>query len=303
MRGVPEETLEIESGKLVPPLGDEHRHLKDLIIASLTSKIKTYHYVLPMQLLSKSVKSKLDCRSLQTAYNKPGAFDARTVAHEVMIPFDQANHRVLGGSVEPYVNNPLRYPAVIRKYRAQQKNKTDWDKLVTVLDEVENRNDPQFTGAIFDQVLVEIYRLLESTSVVYPIPNRVSLQQTIDVIAKFVENKSGGDRMEAVCTALFRTVAKEFGIFDEVRREKVNTADASSGMGADIECRLKGRVVLLVEVKDRFLTFTQINTKVNVARAEYRKYYSLQSEDSHPRTRRRSKKRTRASLPAGKIFM
>jgi hypothetical protein len=44
------------------------------------------------------------------------------------------NERVLGGSPEPYVNNPLRVPGITAAYRNAQKQKTDWDKLVAVLD-------------------------------------------------------------------------------------------------------------------------------------------------------------------------
>ena len=257
----------IQSSAFSDPLSPEDLAIKKFITECQDSNIKSYHYVLPTQLLAKCVNPKLDCRSIQTAYKKPGAFDARTIAHQVIVPFDQANHRVLGGSTEPYVNNPLRCPAVTKKYRSQQKNKQDWDRLVTVLDEVEKRSDISFTSVVFDQVLVEIYHLLADVQVVYPTPNRVSLAQTIDLVSEYVYDKSGGDRMEAVCTALFRAITKEFRIFDDVRRQKVNTADASSGMGADIECRLKGKIVLLVEVKDRSLTLTQIDSKLDVARA------------------------------------
>lgn len=102
-------------------LGEEYRNLKSDIIACLKSETKSYHYVLPTQLLSKVVEHSRDCRSLQASYDKPGAFDARSIAHKVIIPFDKKNHNVLGGSSEPYVNNPLRYPAVTREYEAKTK--------------------------------------------------------------------------------------------------------------------------------------------------------------------------------------
>jgi hypothetical protein len=39
-------------------------------------------------------------------------------------------------------------------------------------------------------------------------------------------------------------------------------------MGADIECSLNGTVVLLVELKDRSLTMTQLDSKLDVARTK-----------------------------------
>lgn len=250
------------------PLGSEYQELKNVFIICLTSKTKTYHYVLPTQLLCKCVNPSLDCHSLQAAYDAEGSFDARTIAHGVIVPFDRQNHNVLGGSPEPYVNNPLRCPAVTEAYRSQQKNKQDWDNLIQVLDIIEYKNNEQFTKQAFDQLLVEIYTLLAEVNVIYPTPNRISLHQTIELISQFIASKSGGDRIEAVCAALFKTLAEQFDLFDEVRRGKINAADASSGMIADIECWLEGRIVLLVEVKDRSLTLTQLDSKLDIARSQ-----------------------------------
>ena len=220
-----------ESNKSLDSLLPNHRAVRERIVACLTSSTKSYHYVLPTQLLCKCVNGYLDCHSLQAAYKKPGAFDAKTIAHEVIVPFDQANHRVLGDSVEPYVNNPLRCQAVIKQYRSQQKNKEDWDRLIAVLDAVETARNPGFTQDVFYQVLVEIYRLLAGVQVIYAVPNRVSLRQTTDLVTRFTAGKSGGDCIEAVCTALFRAIGAAFGLFDNVRRQRVNVADAASGWG------------------------------------------------------------------------
>lgn len=248
---------------------DARPDLVELIRASLTSPTKTYHYVLPTQLLAKAVNPELDCHSLQAAYGVSGAFDARTVAHDVIVAFDGRNFNVLGGSPEPYVNNPLRVPAVTPEFRAQQKNKVDWDKLVRVLDEVEAAGDEGFTQAVFRQTLIEVFRLLAGVHVIYPTPNRISLDKTLEIVDDYIATTSGGDRMEVVCSALFRTVGDEFGLFDEVRRAKVNAADTASGMLADIECWHQGRIVLLVEVKDRALRLTQMDRKIEGARAHH----------------------------------
>lgn len=250
------------------PLGESHE-LTPLIRDCLRSPALTYHYVLPTQLLAKAADPALDTHAIQAGYPSPGAFDARTVAHDVIVPFDRENERVLGGSPEPYVNNPLRVPGVTTEYRTAQKNKADWDKLVTVLDAVEKNEDAAFARSVFDQVLFEIYRMLADVAVVYPTPNRISLERTNQLIQQYLAAKSGGERIEVICTALFRTIGRKFGLFDEVRREKVNVADAPSGMSADIECWFEGEIVLLVEVKDRELTLVQLDSKLDAARARH----------------------------------
>ena len=88
------------------------------------------------------------------------------------------------------------------------------------------------------------------------IPHRIASQvwdKALEIVDEFIASRSGGDRMEAVCSALFRTIRGEFGLFDEVKRAKVNAADTASGMLADIECWHQGRVVFLVEVQDPLL--------------------------------------------------
>jgi hypothetical protein len=242
--------------------------IRNLIVECLTSPTKTYHYILPTQLLAKCVNPSLDSHSLQALYSSPGAFDARTIAHEVIVPFDKSNHNVLGGSSEPYVNKPVRFPAVIPDYRDHQKRKQDWDKLIRILDKIEKKNDPRFTKSVFKQVLYEIYRLLSNVTVTYPTPNRISLERSSAALREFLSVTSGGERMETVCTALFQTIANSFGIFDEIRRQKINAPDTASGMAADIECWLNNEIILLVEVKDRSLTLTHLDDRLYEARSK-----------------------------------
>ena len=217
----------------------EHPQLIGQISECLTSRIKTYHYVLPTQLLAKSVDQSLNAHAVQASYPEPGAFDARTIAHDVIVPFDRANYRVLGGSPEPYVSNPVRVPAITADYRAQQKNKNEWDKLTAILAAVQTENNAQFTHKVFEQVLFEIHRLLAGVVVLYPTPSRISLTGVQKLVENYLAVTSGGERLEALCTALFQTIGAQFGIFDEVKCEKVNAADTSSGMLADHRCQLK----------------------------------------------------------------
>lgn len=255
-----------ELDELIEPLALNQEMIL-LIRDCLQSATLSYHYVLPTQLLAKAVNPGLDAHAVQAGYPGSGAFDARSIAHDVIVPFDREHERVLGGSPEPYVNNPLRVPGITQDYRGPQKNKADWDKLVAVLNAVESSSDPAFARSVFDQVLVEIYRLLDRVSVAYPTPGRISLEQTNLLIDEFLAAKSGGERTETVCTALFRVIGKRFSLFDEVRREKVTSADVSTGMSGDIECLLDGRVVLVVEVKDREITLVQLDTALDAVRA------------------------------------
>ncbi len=254
----------------------ESRRLKDwlrdaklikTIHRCINSRIKTYRYVLPTQIVAKLADHSLDCRCLQASRGGPGAFDARTIAHKVVVPFDQANESVLGGSQEPYVNNPLRVPEISQTYRAAQKYPEDWDALCAVLDTVERSGDRRFTTLVFRQILTEIYRRLSVTRVVYPTPMRVSLARGLGLIGRFLANHSGGDRLLAVVSALFVVIGRRFGLYAKVRRGKITAADRATGMIADLECTTKkGEIVFVVEVKDREITGGQLRAKIRSIR-------------------------------------
>ena len=243
------------------------RDVSDAISRSINSRSKTYRYVLPTQLLAKVTDPRLDCRSIQATSNLTAAFDARSLAQDVIVPFDRAHHSVLGGAPEPYANNPLRIPAIISSERGAQKYKEDFDDLVLVLEYAQQH--PTLAPAFLDVVLREINLRLSTSLIVYPVPNRTSLEQTSKIIASFLTERTGGLRMQALVSALFRALGKQFGIFSDVRSGSINAADASTGSAADVECiGAKGDVVLAVEVKDRQLTLRQITDKLPAVRAK-----------------------------------
>ena len=49
---------------------------------------KTYKYVLVTALLAKSVNEEIDALSLQAGDDSEGAYDARSLCHNVIVPFE-----------------------------------------------------------------------------------------------------------------------------------------------------------------------------------------------------------------------
>ena len=252
-----------EDGPLVDAIEEDDGELLESIRLSVNSNTKTYRYVLPTQLLAKIADPALDCRSLQAGADRTGSFDARTIAHQIIVPFDQANDRVLGGSPEPYVNNPVRVSEVSERHRNPQKNKRGWDHLCRVLEVVESAQDEDFTKTVLRQVIIEIYRRLSEVRVAYPTPRRISLSGCMRLIDEYLAETSGGDRLLALSSALFAVLGRKFHLFSRVERASITASDASTGMLADLECSTEdGTIVLVVEVKDRVLTVSQMMGKV-----------------------------------------
>lgn len=239
--------------------------IRDAIHRSINSKTKTYRYVLPTQLLAKLARPHLDCRSVQASSGLANSFDARSICHGVVVPFDRENNNVLGGSSEPYLNNPLRIPAIGPAVRQAQKDKDGFDDLMKVLDYAQD--NPQQLLQLVREVLVAIKERLAGVSVTYPVPNRASLQQTHATLRDFLGDRTGGLRLQAVAVAIFRVIGTRFNLFTEVRSGNVNAADASTRSAADLECiDDAGEIVMAVEVKDRQLELRQVQDKLPAAR-------------------------------------
>ena len=97
---------------------DAFRHRKETkdslgnnIREVITGRHKTYRYILVTGLLSKATEVSIDPLSIQAGDTSKGAYDARTIAHFVLVPFEREYlPNSLGNSNEPYLNKPARFP-------------------------------------------------------------------------------------------------------------------------------------------------------------------------------------------------
>ncbi len=63
----------------------------------------------------------------------------------------------------------------------------------------------------------------------------------------------------ALCGAIFDSIGIHFDLYAKVERARINASDKATGQAADLECvDSDGKVVLVVEVKDRTLTLTDV---------------------------------------------
>ncbi len=96
----------------------------------------TYRYVLLTGILSKAANPEVNPLVLQVKSGLPGAFDARSVCHKVIVPLEKEllGNR-LGASNEPYLNKPARFPEMSKENAVRRGNDLLLrDKLVDVLE-------------------------------------------------------------------------------------------------------------------------------------------------------------------------
>jgi len=220
------------------------------------------------QLLAKCTDSSLDCTCIQ-ATREPvtkGNFDARSVCHEVVVPWEFANECPLGGSKEPYINNPLRVPEFSEAYGTKQKNKAHWQLLMDLFRQIEQH--PEGALPALRQALLHVKAIQLEQHLDYPAPLRLSLLATLNAVREFLSQKSGGERLQLVCFALMSSMKTHWGIYDEVHTAKINASDAAGRRPADVTCMKDGETVLAVEVKDRDLTLELLESSIRNARID-----------------------------------
>jgi len=234
---------------------------------AVNAEQKLLRYILPTQLLAKSIDPTRNALSLQARSNVEGSFDARSFCKRYITKFDSENHNVLGGSDDPGVGNTWREPQIDENWLAVgHRARSGGDDIYAVLTYAQE--NPSQAENLLRLTLAAIAERLKKTKIVYPRPNRISLcgaEQLI--IADFLATRTGGRRLQAVAAALFDTIGQRFGLFSEVQVGHVNKSDAARGDVADLDCRdSDGRTVLSVEVKDRHLSVREVKDTLQVAR-------------------------------------
>ena len=224
-----------------------------------------YKKAVIIQTVGKAADPSLDAQSLQKGAGNEGSWDAREFAKRVFVPWNSATGSPLGTAPDPYVSNQFRQLRFDNSIRKQRKSKADFDATLRILESVNATKSSVESEKILLEILTGLRRFLNGRTFEYPLPNRSSLADTLCCLAEFLTSASGGARLQAVTLALFSGL-REFGIsYADIRSGHVNAADASSGGAGDIEFTLLDAKVA-VEVKDRPLTFAEIETSVEKSR-------------------------------------
>ena len=97
---------------------------------------KTFRYILLNGILAKCTNYNVDPIALQAGAAIVGAFDARSLCHKVLVPFEQEfmDDR-LGGSNEPFLNKPARFKTLSRENAVRGgKDKSTLSHIISLFD-------------------------------------------------------------------------------------------------------------------------------------------------------------------------
>lgn len=273
-----------EDGVEIDP---EINHFVDSHVASIRFAIFT-------QLLGKIADPRRDLICLQRGDARPGVasggarWDPRSFCVAVVVPWNNDNERVLGGSQDPYVSNPLRRPRLDKGLvNVRAGDRDNWQALVGYLGNLQSAHHDEIINA-FVKCLQCVAVRLQQQRIDYPTPNRVSLDQMCQVLDFFLATPSGGLRSQIVATALMRVLGDAFSIFSRVEGQGLNEADRARNMPGDIMCyHGSGRpenpeeVRLVVEVKSGSLRLVELQGSILKARTNYISNFLLATPGVH----------------------
>ncbi|EGA91393.1 hypothetical protein GPDM_00960 [Planococcus donghaensis MPA1U2] len=221
----------------------------------LTANHLTFKYILMTALLAKASFPGVNPLVLQQQSLLEGAYDARTLCHKVLVQFERDYlSNALGGSNEPFVNNPARYTELnvsnaVRRGTDQQ----ILNLLCTFLPKLETQEEA--FSALSDAIFI-ILKTVESKNSLYDSFDKRSYtyEQCEKLTTNLVEKSFGGETLALTIGGLLTLFSKNFKEEISVEVHTVNQSGASSREISDIDVFLNKKILYTVEAKDKEYT-------------------------------------------------
>lgn len=217
----------------------------------IQGKHLTFRYILVTALLGKATNPSINALALQAGADAEGAYDARSLCHRVVVRLErQLLSSSLGGSNEPFLNKPARFPMISPSNAVRAgKDKELLLILHKVLSEIET-SEQSFNG-LCTAVRQTIERQATRSGLLSQLSESANSHlKIIDFVDAFVTKSIEGQVAAIVTGTILSTYFDQFEGF-EVIVHPVNQSGASSNEVADIDIKKNGKNFVAVEVKDK----------------------------------------------------
>ena len=230
--------------------------ISESINSILQGTHKTYRYITFTAILAKATNCEIDILSIQAGDNSDGAYDARSLCHHVVVPFErEVLPGSLGGSNEPYLNKPARCLRLSPDNPVRRGN--DYNTLLLMID-ILPRIDSEEKAVKYLQsaicCLEDIYNAYEDQFSIkdLDIVDSDKPQTILDYINSLVDFSYEGE----ICPLIISTLESLY--YDDKTRvvpHKVNESGASSKEIGDIDIYDSAEhLISSIEVKDKDFT-------------------------------------------------
>lgn len=207
-------------------------------------------------LLAKSTNKDVDILSLQAKDNSVGAYDARSLCHKVIVPFERSTYpNSLGGSNEPFLNKPARFQRLSKTNAVRSGNDSETlESLIKILSKIQSKKQAlkYLSSALYS--LQDIYSGIEEKYFIpdLEIEDEANPQSILDYVNTLMKNSFVGEMCPLVVAAIEHLYYKGG---KTVVPHKVNESGASSKEVGDIDVFDNAeQLVSSIEVKDKDFT-------------------------------------------------
>ena len=211
----------------------------------------TYKYILFTSILSKSVDQSINGLCLQAGSKFNGAYDARSICHKVIVPFEmKVLEKALGGSNEPFLNKPARYPELSAKNAVRHGN--DRTILESLIENIPKIDSSKKAHTCLEYLLFKLIQIRDKKRAlsVFNIPDSSNLpSKLMTFIEKALEHSYEGEVLTLVIAGIYHLQYNNPASIVEVH--PVNQCGASGREASDLDIYVNGELVVSNELKDK----------------------------------------------------
>lgn len=213
---------------------------------------KTYKYILVNALLAKATNAKVNPLALQAGAPINNPFDARSLCHNVLVPFERNFlENALGGSNEPFLNKPARFTHLNSDNAVRKgKDRDLLNLLISILESITTSVDASKYLACALEVLqekAEENKKLHDSTIAY----NPTLVEIYEFVFRFIEKSFEGESLAIVVGTLEKLYHSRMSKNYKVIVHKINQSGASSKEIGDIDVYSEDIFCYAIEVKDK----------------------------------------------------
>jgi hypothetical protein len=213
---------------------------------------KTYKYILLTGILAKASNNVANPIALQAAAPLSGAFDARSLCHKVLVPFERDFLKnILGGSNEPFLNKPARFTHLSEENAVRKgKDKETLLLLIKIFSFIKTSKDAKeylaCAFAILQEQIKKANKAFETVRNYSP-----TLIEIYEFSLSFIRKSFEGETTVIIIGTLELLLHQHIDGDYIIKIHKVNQSGASSKEIGDIDIYRDGEFYYSIEVKDK----------------------------------------------------
>ena len=218
--------------------------MKAAIDGVMSSSDVTFKYILVTGYVAKATNPRVHARCLQTGSSLKESYDARSVCHKVVVPFEKSKGNLFGLSNEPFVNKPARHPEH-NQDNDQLRNKLGARFLHGALEAAQCATPEQVLAGL--AYILSRGRANAASARVAEVIQEANMPRVLRFCREFLVEADGGARLVAVWGAFVSLLTEEATI----KVESPNASDQFSKTAGDVEVSYDKTVVSASECKQR----------------------------------------------------